>query len=190
MATCRPGPTSGIVLECGQGGRAPHESGLYARRHHGAGRTDGGNRVTGPRITTPCGRGLGPVTERSAPRGRLSVELGLRENWLQFSLLVIVNICVGGLVGLERTTVPLIGTTVFGITSDLAVFSFIIAFGITKAFTNLAAGALTASFRRKQLLLAGWAAGVPVLFMLAWGRRGGLWRPTSCSASTRAWPGR
>ncbi len=109
------------------------------------------------------------MTERSAPRGRLSVELGLRENWLQFSLLVIVNICVGGLVGLERTTVPLIGTTVFGITSDLAVFSFIIAFGITKAFTNLAAGALTASFRRKQLLLAGWAAGVPVPFMLAWG---------------------
>ncbi len=109
------------------------------------------------------------MTERSAPRDRISVELGLRENWLQFTLLVIVNICVGGLVGLERTTVPLIGTEVFGITSDLAVFSFIIAFGITKAFTNLAAGALTASFRRKQLLLAGWAAGVPVPFMLAWG---------------------
>ncbi len=94
----------------------------------------------------------------SAP-GR-GVELGLRENWLQFSLLVIVNICVGGLVGLERTTVPLIGTEVFGITSDLAVFSFIIAFGVTKAFTNLAAGALTARFRRKQLLLAGWIVGV------------------------------
>jgi MFS family permease len=98
-----------------------------------------------------------------------SVELGLRENWVQFTLLVIVNICVGGLVGLERTTVPLIGTEVFGITSDLAVFSFIIAFGITKALTNLAAGALTARFRRKQLLLAGWAVGVPVPFMLAWG---------------------
>ncbi|WP_030198576.1 MFS transporter [Streptomyces sp. NRRL S-87] len=96
------------------------------------------------------------------------VRLGLRENWLQFTLLVIVNICVGGLVGLERTTVPLIGTETFGITSDLAVFSFIIAFGTTKALTNLAAGALTARFRRKQLLITGWLIGIPVPFALAW----------------------
>ncbi|MGY1456456.1 MFS transporter [Streptomyces sp. SS8] len=96
------------------------------------------------------------------------VRLGLAENRLQFTLLVIVNVCVGGLVGLERTTVPLIGTDVFGLTSDLAVFSFIIAFGLTKAMTNLAAGALTARFSRKQLLVAGWLIGVPVPFALAW----------------------
>jgi MFS family permease len=100
--------------------------------------------------------------------GTRPVRLGLRENWPQFTLLVIVNICVGGLVGLERTTVPLIGTEVFGVTSDLAVFSFIIAFGATKALTNLAAGALTARFRRKQLLLTGWLLGIPVPFALAW----------------------
>ncbi|MFG3530337.1 MFS transporter [Streptomyces sp. NPDC047917] len=97
-----------------------------------------------------------------------AVRLGLRENRLQFTLLVVVNVAVGGLVGLERTTVPLIGTDVFGLTSDLAVFSFIIAFGLTKALTNLAAGALTARFRRRQLLLTGWLLGVPVPFMLAW----------------------
>ncbi|WP_370643560.1 MFS transporter [Amycolatopsis sp. DSM 110486] len=96
------------------------------------------------------------------------MRLGLRENWLQFTLLVIVNVCVGGLVGLERTTVPLIGTETFGLTSDLAVFSFIIAFGMTKAFTNLAAGALTARFTRRQLLIAGWLIGIPVPFALAW----------------------
>ncbi|WP_149184003.1 MFS transporter [Streptomyces sp. TRM49041] len=96
------------------------------------------------------------------------VRLGLRENRLQFTLLVVVNVCVGGLVGLERTTVPLIGTDVFGLTSDLAVFSFIIAFGVTKALTNLAAGALTARFRRKQLLVVGWLIGAPVPFALAW----------------------
>ncbi|WP_024755172.1 MFS transporter [Streptomyces exfoliatus] len=96
------------------------------------------------------------------------VRLGLRENRLQFTLLVIVNICVGGLVGLERTTVPLIGSETFGLTSDLAVFSFIIAFGLTKALTNLAAGALTARFRRKQLLVVGWLLGIPVPFALAW----------------------
>jgi MFS family permease len=96
------------------------------------------------------------------------VRLGLRENWLQFGLLVVVNVCVGGLVGLERTTVPLIGADVFGLTSDLAIFTFIIAFGVTKALTNLAAGALTGRFRRKQLLLAGWLLGIPVPFVLAW----------------------
>ncbi|MFF7441464.1 MFS transporter [Streptomyces sp. NPDC008122] len=103
-----------------------------------------------------------PVEDRPA------VRLGLRENRLQFTLLVVVNVCVGGLVGLERTTVPLIGSETFGLTSDLAVFSFIIAFGLTKALTNLAAGALTARFRRKQLLLAGWLIGVPVPFALAY----------------------
>ncbi len=109
-----------------------------------------------------------PSDRSAAESGTAPVRLGLRENWLPFTLLVIVNICVGGLVGLERTTVPLIGTDVFGLTSDLAVFSFIIAFGATKALTNLAAGALTARFRRKQLLLAGWLVGIPVPFMLAW----------------------
>lgn len=99
---------------------------------------------------------------------RPPVRLGLRENLLQFSLLVVVNIAVGGLVGLERTTVPLIGTDTFGLTGDLAVFSFIIAFGLTKALTNLAAGTLTARFRRKQLLIAGWLIGIPVPFALAW----------------------
>ncbi|MFH9955920.1 MFS transporter [Streptomyces roseolus] len=97
-----------------------------------------------------------------------AVRLGLRENRLQFALLVVVNIAVGGLVGLERTTVPLIGTDVFGLTSDLAVFAFIIAFGLSKALTNLAAGALTAHFRRRQLLLTGWLIGVPVPFALAY----------------------
>ncbi|MFB7915828.1 MFS transporter [Streptomyces sp. NPDC056061] len=103
-----------------------------------------------------------------APAGRPPVRLGLRENGVQFFLLVCVNVAVGGLVGLERTTVPLIGTDTFGLTSDLAVFSFIVAFGLTKALTNLAAGALTARFRRKQLLIAGWLIGVPVPFVLAW----------------------
>ncbi|BBX93994.1 MFS transporter [Mycolicibacterium boenickei] len=124
-----------------------------------------------PRLGAASGQenGYGHAMTDTIHSGHRQVRLGLRENWLQFSFLVIVNVCVGGLVGLERTTVPVIGTDVFGLTNDLAVFAFIIAFGLTKALTNLAAGALTARFTRKQLLLAGWAVGVPVPFMLAWG---------------------
>lgn len=110
---------------------------------------------------------VSPPTARTAASAR-PVRLGLRENWPQFTLLVVVNVCVGGMVGLERTTVPLIGSETFGLTSNLAVFSFIIAFGVTKALTNLAAGALAGRFRRKRLLVTGWLIGIPVPFALAW----------------------
>jgi MFS family permease len=103
----------------------------------------------------------------SSPPAAGQVRLGLRANWAQFSLLVLVNAFVGGMVGLERTVVPLLGKQVFGLRTDLAVFSFIIAFGIAKAVVNLAAGALTARYARKTLLVAGWLAGLPVPFLLA-----------------------
>jgi MFS family permease len=96
------------------------------------------------------------------------VRLGLRANWPQFTLLVVVNVFVGGMVGLERANTSLVGTRVFHLSGYLAVFSFIIAFGVTKALTNLAAGPLTARHTRKNLLVAGWAAGLPVPFVLAW----------------------
>ena len=99
---------------------------------------------------------------------RPEVRLGLRANWPQFTLLVVVNACVGGMVGLERTTTSLVGTRVFHLTGYLAVFSFIVAFGVTKAVTNLAAGPLTARYTRKTLLVAGWVAGLPVPFLLAY----------------------
>jgi MFS family permease len=96
------------------------------------------------------------------------VRLGLRANWPQFVLLVVVNVFVGGMVGLERATTSLVGTRVFHLSGYLAVFSFIVAFGVTKALTNLAAGPLIARYTRKALLVAGWAAGLPVPFLLAW----------------------
>ena len=70
------------------------------------------------------------------------VRLGLRENRAQFSLLVAVNVFVGAMVGLERSTLPLIGRDDFRLTSSAAVLSFVVAFGAAKAVTNLAAGAL------------------------------------------------
>jgi MFS family permease len=106
--------------------------------------------------------------DQSRPVVARPVRLGLRANWRQFALLVVVNVFVGGMVGLERATTSLVGTRVFHLSGYLAVFSFIIAFGVTKALTNLAAGPLTARHTRKSLLVAGWAVGLPVPFLLAW----------------------
>jgi MFS family permease len=94
-------------------------------------------------------------------------ELGLRENLAQFSLLVAINAFVGAMVGLERSTLPLIGRTDFGLASSAAVLSFIVAFGLAKAFTNLGAGAFAASVGRRRLLIAGWAFALPVPLLVA-----------------------
>jgi MFS family permease len=95
------------------------------------------------------------------------VRLGLRENLGQFSLLVAINAFVGAMVGLERSTLPLIGREDFGITSTAAVLSFVVAFGIAKAFTNLAAGALADRIGRRRLLIVGWLAALPVPLLIA-----------------------
>lgn len=101
------------------------------------------------------------------------VRLGLRENAAQFSLLVAVNALVGAMVGLERSTLPLIGETEFGVTSSVAVLSFIVAFGLAKSFTNLAAGAWADRVGRRRLLIGGWALALPVPLLVglapSWG---------------------
>jgi MFS family permease len=99
------------------------------------------------------------VTER--------VQLGLRENLPQFSLLVAVNAFVGAMVGLERSTLPLVGREDFALTSSAAVLAFIVAFGLAKAFTNLGAGALAERAGRRRLLIAGWALALPVPLLIA-----------------------
>jgi MFS family permease len=95
------------------------------------------------------------------------VELGLRENLPQFGLLVAVNAFVGAMVGLERSTLPLIGREEFGLASKAAVLSFIVAFGLAKALTNLGAGGLAARLGRRRLLIAGWVVALPVPVLIA-----------------------
>lgn len=94
------------------------------------------------------------------------VQLGLKENWKQFTLLVIVNAFVGGMVGLERSILPQIAEVEFGIAAKTAILSFIIVFGIVKAITNYYTGALANKFGRKNLLIAGWIIAIPIPFML------------------------
>lgn len=94
------------------------------------------------------------------------IKLGLRENWRQFALLVIVNGFVGGMVGLERSILPQIAEQEFAIAAKTAILSFIIVFGIVKAITNYYAGALANKFGRKNLLVAGWVIAIPIPLML------------------------
>ena len=97
------------------------------------------------------------------------IRLGLRANARQFALLVGLNALVGGMVGLERSVLPLVGEHEFGLWSSAAILSFVVAFGASKALTNLAAGDLAERVGRKRLLVIGWlvALPVPVLIGLA-----------------------
>jgi MFS family permease len=94
------------------------------------------------------------------------VRLGLRENLAQFSLLVAVNAFVGAMVGLERSTLPLVGEVDFDLSSSAAVLSFIVAFGLAKSFTNLAAGTGAERFGRRRLLIVGWTLALPVPLLI------------------------
>lgn len=101
------------------------------------------------------------------------IQLGLRANWQQFTLLVLVNAFVGGMVGLERSIVPLLGQRAFGLASTTAVLSFIGSFGVVKALANLFAGRLSDRIGRKGMLVVGWLVGLPVPFLIifapSWG---------------------
>ncbi|MEA5139185.1 MFS transporter [Arcicella rigui] len=95
-----------------------------------------------------------------------NIQFGLKENWKQFSLLVIINAFVGGMIGLERSILPQLAEKEFGISSHTAIFSFIIAFGITKAVCNYFTGKLANKIGRKRLLVIGWLFALPVPFIL------------------------
>ena len=99
-----------------------------------------------------------PSPDAAAPELRL----GLRENWAQFALLVLINAFVGGMVGLERTVVPLLAEEDFGLASRTIALSFIVSFGVVKALANLFAGRFSDRVGRKRILVAGWLFGLPV----------------------------
>lgn len=105
-----------------------------------------------------------PPTCETAP----SVQLGLRTNLAQFSLLVVVNAFVGAMIGLERTILPAIAEQEFHLVARAAVLSFIVVFGVVKAVTNYFAGRLSDAVGRKAVLVSGWLIAIPVPFLLMW----------------------
>lgn len=95
-------------------------------------------------------------------------KLGLKENWYQFTLLVIVNAFIGAMIGLERAILPQIAEKEFGLAVKMAILSFIVVFGFTKAFTNYFAGRWSDQIGRKKILVLGWLIAIPVPFLLMW----------------------
>ena len=108
-------------------------------------------------------------TRPSSPADPASgVRLGLRENAAQYTLLVAVNAQVGGMLGQERTVLPLLGSQVFGLRAYTAGLTFILVFGVAKAATNYFAGTWSDRFGRKPVLVSGWLVAVPVPLLLIW----------------------
>ena len=97
-----------------------------------------------------------------------SIALGLRANAGQFALLVGVQTLIGAMVGQERTVLPLMAIQIFGLTGVASALTFLVAFGVTKALTNLAAGLLADRYGRRPVLVAGWLVGLPVPLLLIW----------------------
>ena len=108
------------------------------------------------------------MTTPNAGAERPPIRLGLRQNLAQFSLLVAVNALVGGMIGQERTVLPLLAEDEFGLTAFTATLTFIAAFGAVKAATNFFAGTLSDRYGRKPVLIAGWLIGTPVPLLLIW----------------------
>ncbi|MGH9153381.1 MAG: MFS transporter, partial [Acidimicrobiales bacterium] len=104
----------------------------------------------------------------AAARDDPPVVPGLRANVGQFSLLVAVNALVGGMIGQERTVLPLLAERTFGLEAFTAALTFIVAFGSVKAVTNLLAGTLSDRYGRRPVLVAGWLVGLPVPLLLIW----------------------
>lgn len=94
------------------------------------------------------------------------VKLGLKENWKQFTILVIINAFVGGMIGLERSIFSQFAAQEFGLSSQFAMLSFIVAFGFSKAIANCYAGKLADKVGRRNLLLIGWLFAVPIPLIL------------------------
>jgi MFS family permease len=104
---------------------------------------------------------------KNSPVGNTpEVKLGLRENWKQFSLLVLVNSFVGSMVGMERVVLPLLAEREFGLVSRVAILSFIVSFGLTKAFANLFAGRMSDRIGRKPVLIFGWLFALPIPLLI------------------------
>jgi MFS family permease len=111
---------------------------------------------------------MSPDAGESPATVRRPLALGLRANVAQFSLLVAVNALVGGMVGQEQTVLPLLAEREFALTGYTYLFTYVVAFGLTKAAANYVAGMWSDRFGRRPVLVVGWLIALPVPLLLIW----------------------
>ena len=119
-------------------------------------------------MTTPTAPGGHATASAPDTAPHPGIRLGLRANIAQFTLLVAVNALVGGMLGQERTVLPLLADQTFHLSAYTAALTYIVAFGATKAVTNFFAGTLSDRYGRKPVLVAGWLFAIPVPLLLMW----------------------
>lgn len=100
---------------------------------------------------------------------------GIAANRGQFLHQLLQVLLVGLTIGMMRTVVPALAEGEFGVQRDsyLMLATFVVAFGAVKAVLNFVAGRWSERVGRKQVLVAGWLAAVPipwiVYFAQGWG---------------------
>jgi MFS family permease len=111
---------------------------------------------------------------------------GIRENLHQFTQQLIQVFFVGLTIGMQRTVVPALAESEFGVPADSAtlLMAFVVSFGFVKGSMNFVSGRLSERVGRRRVLIWGWlfALPIPFIFLLAPGiNQGFAWSMTVTS---------
>ncbi len=93
---------------------------------------------------------------------------GIRHNRSQFFHQLFQVLLVGLTIGMTRTVVPALAEYDFGVPKNSFVLlsAFVVAFGLVKGTMNFVAGRLSEHIGRKQVLMFGWLAALPIPLMI------------------------
>ncbi|MDH3350694.1 MAG: MFS transporter [Gammaproteobacteria bacterium] len=94
-------------------------------------------------------------------------EQGIRRNLSQFAQQLLQVFFVGMTIGMQRTVVPVLAETEFGVPADSTVLlmGFVISFGFVKGTMNFVSGRLSERAGRRKVLIWGWLVALPIPFI-------------------------
>jgi MFS family permease len=93
---------------------------------------------------------------------------GIRQNLSQFGQQLLQVFFVGLTIGMQRTVIPILAETEFGVPADSAVLlmAFVISFGFVKGAMNFVSGRLSERVGRRRVLIWGWLVALPIPFII------------------------